>query len=168
MVPVYSIGSFLSLLYYKKYAYWQILGDTYAAIAITSFFDLLCHYLAPTLQAQQLLFQDIVPRRWTVYLLGLKISLPVRWICGSRLARPDGSRWFKVNSLWRERVVMKNHSDKWKTISYGIYQYAIVRILVAILSFATQLTDRYCPGSNDPRFAHFWVGLRSTMTCSRS
>jgi hypothetical protein len=105
MVPVYSIGSFLSLLYYKQSAYWQVLGDTYAAIAITSFFDLLCHYLGPTLQAQQLLFQDIVPRRWTVYLFGLEIPLPVQWICGYGVARPSGSRWFKVifhgqNEAW--------------------------------------------------------------------
>jgi hypothetical protein len=96
MVPVYSVASFMSLLYYKQYAYFQILGDTYAAIAITSFFSLLCHYLGPTLQAQRIWVQDIVPRRWTVYLFGLEIPLPVQWICGRGIARPDGSRWFKV------------------------------------------------------------------------
>jgi hypothetical protein len=101
MVPVYSIASFLSLVYYKQYAYFQVLGDTYAAIAITSFFALLCHYVGPTLQAQQLLFQDIVPRRWTFYLFNLEIPLPVHWICGNSFARPDGSRWFKVMSKMR-------------------------------------------------------------------
>jgi hypothetical protein len=96
MVPVYSVASLMSLLYYRQYAYFQILGDTYAAIAITSFFSLLCHYLGPTLQDQQFLFQDIVPRRWTIYLFGLEIPLPVQWICGDGLARPNGSRWYKV------------------------------------------------------------------------
>jgi hypothetical protein len=104
MVPVYSIGSLMSLLYYRQYGYFQILGDTYAAIAIMSFFDLLCHYLGPTLQTQQDLFQDIVPKRWTVYLFGLEIPLPVHWICGDAFARPNGSRWFKVVYIvWMSR-----------------------------------------------------------------
>jgi len=96
MVPVYALASSMSVLYYKYSVYLQILGDAYAAIAIVSFFALLCHYLGPTLQAQQSLFQEIVPRRWTLYLFGLEIPLPVRWICGDGFARPDGSRWFKV------------------------------------------------------------------------
>jgi hypothetical protein len=96
MVPVYSAASFMSALYYKYSAYFQILGDTYAAIAITSFFALLCHYMGPNLQSQQFLFRDIVPRRWTIYLFGLEIPLPVHWICDDDFARPSGSRWFKV------------------------------------------------------------------------
>lgn len=98
MVPVYALASFMSALYYKHSAYPQVLGDTYAAIAITSFFALLCHYLGPTLQVQRFIFQDIVPRRWTLYLFGLEIPLPVHWICGDGFARPNGSRWFKVTS----------------------------------------------------------------------
>ena len=103
MVPVYSLASFLSALYYKHSAYFQILGDTYAAIAITSFFALLCHYLGPSLQIQQSLFRDIIPKPWTVYVFGLEILLPVHWICGNDLAKPDGSRWFEVSSSVRKK-----------------------------------------------------------------
>ncbi|THY04396.1 hypothetical protein D6D03_03691 [Aureobasidium pullulans] len=140
MVPLYAIASFLSALYYKQFAYFQIIGDTYAAIAITSFFALLCHYVGGTSEDQEAFFRDLVPGDWALYIFGFSIPLPVHWVCGKNMAKPSGSRWFKV-------------------VSYGVYQYAVVRILMAIVSVITQATDRYCPGSSSPAFAHLWVNL---------
>lgn len=96
MVPLYAVASFLLALYYKHSAYFQIIGDTYAAIAITSFFALLCHYVGGTSEDQEVFFRDLVPGGWALYIFGFRISLPVHWVCGKNMAKPSGSRWFKV------------------------------------------------------------------------
>lgn len=96
MVPLYAVASFLSALYYKQFAYFQIIGDTYAAIAITSFFALLCHYVGGTSEDQEAFFRDLVPGDWALYIFGFSIPLPVHWVCGKNMTKPSGSRWFKV------------------------------------------------------------------------
>jgi len=96
MVPLYAVASFLSALYYKQLAYFQIIGDTYAAIAITSFFALLCHYVGGTSEDQEAFFRDLVPGGWALYIFGFSIPLPVHWVCGKNMAKPSGSRWIKV------------------------------------------------------------------------
>ena len=42
MIPVYSIVSFLSYMFYRKAVYFEVLRDCYEAFAISSFFSLLC------------------------------------------------------------------------------------------------------------------------------
>lgn len=74
----------------------QIIGDTYAAIAIRSFFALLCHYVGGTSEDQEAFFRDLVPGGWALYIFGFSIPLPVHWVCGKNMAKPSGSRWFKV------------------------------------------------------------------------
>ncbi|KAL2026881.1 hypothetical protein VTO58DRAFT_102862 [Aureobasidium pullulans] len=147
MVPLYAVASFLSALYYKQFAYFQIIGDTYAAIAITSFFALLCHYVGGTSEDQEAFFRDLVPGGWALYIFGFSIPLPVHWVCGKNMAKPSGSRWFKV-------------------VSYGVYQYAVVRILMAIVSVITQATDRYCPGSSSPAFAHLRTNIFNALSAT--
>jgi hypothetical protein len=56
--------------------------------------------------------------------------------------------------------VKQNHADRLQIVTYGVYQYAIIRVLMAIVSLVTQITDRYCPGSNNPAFSHVWVYIR--------
>lgn len=95
MVPIYSIVSFLSFEFYRHFIYFQVLRDCYEAVAIASFFTLLCHYIAPNLHDQKEQFRMLTPRGWI---------WPVSWLkkcCGGergvwRTPR-SGLTWFNVS-----------------------------------------------------------------------
>ncbi len=65
MVPVYSIVSFLSIVYYRHAIYFQLLSDTYSAIAVASGYALFIHYVVPNVHDQKQYFRNIEPRAWT-------------------------------------------------------------------------------------------------------
>jgi hypothetical protein len=95
MIPIYAVVSFLSYLYYKKAVYFEVLRDCYEAFAISSFFTLMCHYIAPSLHEQKEYFRNIEPKNWV---------WPVTWMqkcTGGEdhgwLRRPrSGLTWFNV------------------------------------------------------------------------
>jgi hypothetical protein len=71
MVPIYSILSFFSLLFYEKAVYLDLLRSCYEAFVIASFFTLMCHYVAPTLHEQKEYFRNVQPRPWIFPLKGV-------------------------------------------------------------------------------------------------
>jgi hypothetical protein len=64
MIPVYSIVSFLSYLFWRQAIYFEVLRDCYEAFAISSFFALLCNYVANNLHDQKDFFRSITPKNW--------------------------------------------------------------------------------------------------------
>jgi ABC-type sugar transport system permease subunit len=95
MIPIYSVVSFLSYVWFRHAIYWEVLRDCYEAFAIASFFTLLCHYLAPTLSEQKIHFRKVTPRNWV---------WPITWVqkCTGgpetgvfRIPR-SGLTWFNV------------------------------------------------------------------------
>jgi len=72
MIPIYSVVSFLSYLYYRRSVYFEVLRDCYEAFAIASFFTLLCHYVAPTLHDQKDYFRTLTPVNWFWGVFGLQ------------------------------------------------------------------------------------------------
>ena len=64
MVPIYSVVSVLSYLYYWHAIYFEVIRDCYEAFAIASFFFLLCNYIAPNLHAQKDYFRQLQPKGW--------------------------------------------------------------------------------------------------------
>lgn len=105
MVPIYSIVSFLSYLFYTHAIYFEVIRDCYEAFAIASFFALLCSYIAPDLHAQKDYFRGLQPRAWI---------WPVRWFkkcCGGerglwRTPR-SGLTWFNVSTEGQEWTVVE-------------------------------------------------------------
>lgn len=96
MVPIYSIVSFVSFVFYRHAIYFEVIRDCYEAFAIASFFSLLCHYIAPDLHSQKDYFRGITPKNWV---------LPISWLqhgcCGNRDHGPwripkSGLTWFNV------------------------------------------------------------------------
>ncbi|GAB7337145.1 hypothetical protein MBLNU457_g2539t1 [Dothideomycetes sp. NU457] len=137
MIPIYSAVSFLSYLYYTHSIYYQVLRDCYEAFAISSFFVLLCNYIAPNLHDQKEYFRTIEPKNWFWSVFGLQK------LTGGQdkgpLRRPrSGLTWFNVVYL-------------------AIFQYCFIRVFFTIISVITQATDRYCAESDSPAFAHIWV-----------
>jgi hypothetical protein len=64
MVPVYSVSNLLTVIYYNRGVYFELLGNTYAAFGLTSFFALMTHYIAPNLHEQKIYFRGLTPRNW--------------------------------------------------------------------------------------------------------
>ena len=98
MVPIYSIVSFLSYLFYTHAVYFAVIRDCYEAFAIASFFTLLCSYIAPDLRNQKDYFRGIHPRDWV---------LPVSWFkrCyggdkGVWRTPRSGLTWFNVRDTY--------------------------------------------------------------------
>lgn len=137
MVPIYATSSFLSLWYYWHAVYFEVISETYEAFAISSFFALMCHLVAPDLHEQKQFFRQMHPiKPWLI---------PVNWFakcCG-------GER-----GCWR---VPKSGLTWFNIIWVGVYHYCFIRVAMAIVSVVTQYFDRYCESSNSPVFAHVWV-----------
>ncbi|KAH6664162.1 organic solute transporter Ostalpha-domain-containing protein [Halenospora varia] len=134
MVPIYSIISVLSYLYYWHAVYFKVIRDCYEAFAIASFFFLLCHYIAPDLHAQKDYFRKLRPKHW---------PWPARWFkicCGPRLLKTpeSGLTWFNI--IW-----------------FGVFQYCFVRVTMTIFAVVTQSFGMYCEASLKPIFAHIWI-----------
>lgn len=137
MVPIYASASFLSLRFYWHAIYFQVISDCYEAFAISSFFALLCHYMAPDLHEQKEYFRLMQPIRPWVW--------PLNWFaacCGGQRGPwrtpQSGLTWFNI--IW-----------------IGIYHYCFIRVAMTITAVATQYFDRYCESSNSPVFGHIWV-----------
>ncbi|KAK9422734.1 putative Organic solute transporter Ostalpha-domain-containing protein [Seiridium unicorne] len=137
MVPIYSASAFLCIWYYWHAVYFQVISDCYEAFAISSFFALMCHYMAPDLHEQKEYFRHMHPVKPWVW--------PVTWAkkcCGGERGPwrtpKSGLTWFNI--IW-----------------IGIYHYCFIRVAMTITAVVTQYFDRYCESSNNPVFAHIWV-----------
>ncbi|KAF7516380.1 hypothetical protein G7054_g14190 [Neopestalotiopsis clavispora] len=136
MVPVYSASAFLCIWYYWHAIYFQILNDCYEAFAISSFFALMCHYIAPDLHDQKAYFRNMHPVKLWVW--------PVTWF----------SSFGGKRGLWR---TPKSGLTWFNIIWIGIYHYCFIRVAMTITAVITQHFDRYCESSNSPGFTHIWV-----------
>ncbi|EME45821.1 hypothetical protein DOTSEDRAFT_71499 [Dothistroma septosporum NZE10] len=137
MIPVYSIVSFLSYLFYKHAVYYEVLRDCYEAFAISSFFALLCFYVAPDLHSQKEFFRTIQPKNWFLSVFWLQKCTGGENKGPFRKPR-SGLTWFNV--IWA-----------------GIFQYCFVRVFFTIVSVISEALGRYCEASLSPAFAHIWV-----------
>ncbi|KAF2751462.1 DUF300-domain-containing protein [Sporormia fimetaria CBS 119925] len=132
MVPVYVIATFLSYVVYHHALYFDFIRDCYEAVALASFFTLLCHYVAPNLHDQKEYFRGVEPKNWLVQKHVLRRH-PMSW------RRPrSGLTWFNI--IW-----------------FGVFQYCFFRPLLSLIVGITHWRNLYCRGSHDPRFAYVWV-----------
>lgn len=137
MIPVYSAVSFLSYLYYQHAIYFQVARDCYEAFAISSFFTLMCEYVAPGLHEQKNFFRTLTPVNWFWGVFFLQKCTGGEHRGPFRKPR-SGLTWFNV--IWA-----------------GVFQYCLVRVLFTVVSVISQAFDRYCEHSLSPAFAHIWV-----------
>ncbi|KAI5857952.1 organic solute transporter Ostalpha-domain-containing protein [Tricharina praecox] len=133
MVPIYSVTTMFSYVWYWHAVYWQVARDCYEAFAIASFFTLMCFFIAPDLRRQKEYFATMVVNPW---------PWPASWInkCASgKMRQPrSGLTWFNI--VW-----------------ICIFQYCFIRVATTIIATATQATGHYCEDSAHPAFAHFWM-----------
>jgi hypothetical protein len=137
MIPVYAMVSFLSIVYYKHAVYFQVARDCYEAFAISSFFTLMCEYVAPGLHEQKKYFRSLEPVNWVWGVFFMQKCTGGENHGPFRKPR-SGLTWFNV--VWA-----------------GIFQYCLVRVLFTIVSVVAEYFHRYCEHSLHPAFAHIWV-----------
>ncbi|CRG87120.1 Transmembrane protein 184C [Talaromyces islandicus] len=145
MVPIYSVASFLCFLYYRKSVYFEVLCECYEAFAISAFFTLLCHYIAPDLHTQKDYFRTIRPQPWL---------WPLNWFakcCGGergcwRTPR-SGLTWFNI--IW-----------------ICIFQYCVIRVSMTIVAVVTEAFGRYCEASLSPAYSHVWTLVIESIAVS--
>ncbi|KAL3474547.1 organic solute transporter Ostalpha-domain-containing protein [Aspergillus californicus] len=136
MMPIYALVAWLSTFYYKNAVYFDVMGDCYEAFAISAFFSLLCHYIAPDLHNQKVYFRGIQPKNWV---------WPITW-----LQKCFGGN----NGIWR---VPRSGLTWFNVIWVGVFQYCLLRVLMTIVAVVTQKFDLYCEQSLNPAFSHIWV-----------
>jgi hypothetical protein len=99
LIPIYSVVSFLSYVYYQHAIYFDILEGFYEAFAISSFFTLLCHYIAPNLHDQKDYFRTLTPiRNWFWGVFGLQLCTGGENKGPFRKPR-SGLTWFNVSAF---------------------------------------------------------------------
>ncbi|KAJ9302767.1 hypothetical protein DTO271G3_141 [Paecilomyces variotii] len=145
MIPIYSAVAFLSFLYYRQAVYFEVLGDCYEAFTISSFFALLCHYIAPDLHSQKEYFRGIRPKPWL---------WPLNWL---------QKVWGGENGIWR---TPRSGLTWFNIIWTGIFQYCLIRVLMTIVAVATQTVGLYCEESLSPAFSHIWVLVLESICVS--
>lgn len=151
MIPIYSAVSFLSYVFYQHAVYFQVVEECYEAVAIASFFTLLCHYIAPNLHDQKEYFRTVTPKNWFWGVFGLQKCTGGEFKGPFRKPR-SGLTWFNI-------------------IYVGVFQYCVIRIFFTIVAAVTEAFDVYCESSLSPAFSHIWTvafeaaGVTVAMFC---
>ncbi|KAE8220520.1 hypothetical protein CF319_g5971 [Tilletia indica] len=92
MVPIYSLVSFASYLFYQEALYYQVVRDCYEAVTITSFFLLLLQYVGDTPEEQNVVFRQVKLKKWF-------------WPLGFWKYRPDGLKF-----LWLMKICILQYA----------------------------------------------------------
>ncbi|KAH9866613.1 hypothetical protein J1614_008305 [Plenodomus biglobosus] len=137
LIPIYTITTFLSYVFYNHATYFGFVRDCYEAYAIASFFTLMCHYVAPNLHEQKAYFRSTRPKNWAPPLNWLqKLSGGENQGC---LRRPrSGLTWFNI-------------------VYVGVFQYCLIRPISTIIAVIAESRGKYCKSSKHPRYASVWV-----------
>ena len=139
MIAIYSLVSFLSYYFFRHAIYFEVLQQCYEAFAISSFFTLLCNYIASTVHDQKDYFRMQDPRNWV---------LPVSWL--QRLTGGQDRGWLR-----RPRSGLTYFNIIWLLV----FQYCFIRVFFTFVAMISQATGRYCQNSLNPAFAHIWIEI---------
>lgn len=139
MLPVYSIISLMSYIYYPQAMIYNTISTAYEAFALCSFFLLLRTYLDPDVRG---LKHDLKSRTITYWAWPLSYNVVKRWC---RLSPMNGLTWY-----W--------------CMCFGISQYAILRPLCAILAIILEHFNVYCEITLSPAFGNFYIAVLQSIS----
>lgn len=144
-LPIFSIGCFLEILFPNAYVYINPWLDFAQALALCSFFLMMCQFVAPSDTQREQFFAALqVPQ-------GKKNTKRSR---RSNRRHPhhqgedqDDEQQFVNGLVWYRRMWL------------CIFQYPVVQGLVAILTCITESQAVYCLVSSKTHFAHLWLDI---------
>lgn len=147
LIPLYTVLSFVTVVAPDSYVYLTPWIDVYQAIALGSFFLLLCEYVSPSLESRDVFFAAMsVPLKGKKQ--GQSISgLEFYRVCSQSACPLRRAQWVKELTL---------HKKKW----FAIFQYPIVATGVAVIQDVTQAANVFCLENSSIHFAHLWVSKR--------
>ncbi|KAL5532097.1 hypothetical protein ACEPAF_5661 [Sanghuangporus sanghuang] len=141
MVPIYSLVSFASYLFWDQSTPLLLLRDCYESTVLTSFFYLLLLYVSPNPDEQRTIFLKTGLSKENDR-KAIQREEPVkRWIfpLGSVKSKPADGLYFLQMMKW------------------GILQYCVIRPLTTLAAVILDYVGLYCEDSWSPGWGHVYI-----------
>ncbi|KAL5531241.1 hypothetical protein ACEPAG_4118 [Sanghuangporus baumii] len=141
MVPIYSLVSFASYLFWDQSTALLLLRDCYESTVLTSFFYLLLLYVSPNPDEQRTIFLKAGLSKENDR-KGIQRGEPVKkWIfpLGSVKSKPADGLYFLQMMKW------------------GILQYCVIRPLTTLVAVILDYVGLYCEDSWSPGWGHVYI-----------
>lgn len=139
MLPIYSIISLMSYIYYPSAMAFNTISTAYEAFALTSFFMLLRTYIDPDVRG---LKHDLKMRTITYWAFPLSFT----WVKKKlRLSPMNGLTWY-----W--------------SMCFGIFQYAMLRPTCAVIAIILEQYHLYCETTLSPLFGNFYITILQSIS----
>ncbi|KAL5504777.1 hypothetical protein ACEPAH_7440 [Sanghuangporus vaninii] len=141
MVPIYSLVSFASYLFWDQSTPLLLLRDCYESTVLTSFFYLLLLYISPKPDEQRTIFLKTGLSKENDR-KAIQRGEPVKkWIfpLGSVKSKPADGLYFLQMMKW------------------GILQYCVIRPLTTLVAIILDYVGLYCEDSWSPGWGHVYI-----------
>lgn len=145
MVPVFSVTAFFSIKFYELHVYLETAHQFYEALVLAAFFMLLCNFLAPDLKTFKETFTDVKPRPW----------IPRPKFLKKRRVTTDTEEVPASGTTWPRYI---------NIVCLCIFQFTVVKLIVSIITLATEAAGIFCAESNSLSYAHIYINVTQTIS----
>ncbi|GJE91499.1 organic solute transporter Ostalpha-domain-containing protein [Phanerochaete sordida] len=143
MVPIYSIVSFASYLFWNHSTPLLLLRDCYESTVLTSFFYLLLMYISPDVEEQKEVFRKVGLSRENDRERRRAGEPLKKWMFPfSRV------QWKPVDGLYFFQLM------KW-----GVLQYCVIRPTTTLAALILDYVGLYCEDSWGPGWGHLYISV---------
>ncbi|KAI5119865.1 hypothetical protein M0805_000699 [Coniferiporia weirii] len=150
MVPIYSIVSFASYLFWNHSTPLLLLRDCYESTVLTSFFYLLLNYVSPNADQQRAVFIKVGLSKENDH-EAIKRGEPVKkWLfpLGFVASKPEDGLYFLQIMKW------------------GILQYCVIRPLTTLAAVILNYLGLYCEDSWSPGWGYVYITVVVSISVS--
>ncbi|KAF4816290.1 Transmembrane protein 184-like protein [Colletotrichum siamense] len=138
LVPIYTLSSFLSIVFYKHHVYLAGIYLLYEACALVAFYALCCAYLDTDHHRLATSWDKDGLKKW-FFTRPFAACVPA--LKGSYYDQPAANAgWRRFNRMW-----------------LCIYQYPFMKLLVTIATYVTESMGVLCSEEGGTKYADFWL-----------
>ncbi|KAH8087877.1 organic solute transporter Ostalpha-domain-containing protein [Cristinia sonorae] len=152
MVPIYSVVSFASYLFWNHSTPLLLLRDGYESTVLTAFFYLLLMYLSPDPEEQKAIFRKNGLSRENDRAARRKGQKVRKWMfpLGPIKSKPADGLYFLQMMKW------------------GVLQYCVIRPTTTLAAVTLDYMGLYCEDSWSPRWGHLYITVIVSISVSIS
>lgn len=161
MVPVYSIVSFLAILFAPYALYFNLVRDCYEAYALYQFLCLLTHYYES--EGGSVLEYELVELDGITSIQQSEPTTDVPLSIGDQLKQQFERRRFPM-PLCCCYYTPGNTLFAW--IRRLSLQYVFLKLVLSCLAVILSLVGVYHAGSFDPHYGYFWITLALNLSAT--
>ncbi|KAJ1920142.1 hypothetical protein H4219_001515 [Mycoemilia scoparia] len=167
LLPVFSIGSWLSYRFFHKAIYFEALRDLYEALALYFFMVLLFNYIGTDKNGQP----DTKPEdQEQGELLTQSQSNAIVASEQAQSGQEDNTQENHEAVTWPFPYSCKKINLKKSVyivaITVGMFQYCLIKVILTAVIIISQFFGRYCPQSWSPKYASVWVTVINFISVS--